>query len=291
MTTDNRTPVTILGLGSMGTALAEAFIEAGHPTTVWNRSEGKARPLVEKGAVRAETIADALTASPLIISVLSTYEVTLQVLEPAGAALAGRTLVTLNSGVPAGAREMAAWAAARGALFLDGAIKNVPAAVGKADTLLYYGGDKAVFDRHEATLRVMGGHTVHLGAEPDLAALYETAVGATLLPALVGFFQGAALVTARGLTASTMVPYAVKWLEMIGSVMPALAEEIDSGDYSRPFSSIGVFYDGLAGERGLDQEANVDTSWQEPMNELLRRAVAEGRREQSISALIELLRK
>ncbi|MFC7722700.1 NAD(P)-binding domain-containing protein [Nonomuraea recticatena] len=42
--TDHRTPVTVLGLGSMGTALAEAFIEAGHPTTVWNRTASKAAP-------------------------------------------------------------------------------------------------------------------------------------------------------------------------------------------------------------------------------------------------------
>lgn len=36
MTGQHRTPVTVVGLGSMGSALAEAFIDAGHPTTVWN---------------------------------------------------------------------------------------------------------------------------------------------------------------------------------------------------------------------------------------------------------------
>lgn len=285
------TPVTLIGLGSMGRALADAFIAAGHPTTVWNRSPERAAPLVAKGAVHAVGISEAVAASPLVIACLSTYDATTQSLEPASAALAGRTLVTLNSGTPAGAREMAAWAAARGARFLDGAVKNVPAAVGEADTLLYYSGDKAVFDKHAATLRVLGGDTVHLGTDVDLAALYESAVGATLLPALLGFFEGAALVTARGLEAGTMVRYSVKWLEMIAAILPTLAKEIDSGDYSEPASSVGLFHDAIGYEQQTGEEAGIDLSWHEPMNELLRRAVADGHREHSISALVEVLRK
>ncbi|WP_405664453.1 NAD(P)-dependent oxidoreductase [Streptomyces sp. RK9] len=286
-----RTPVTIVGLGAMGAALASAYVAAGHPTTVWNRSPGKAAPLVEQGAAHAPDIADAIAASPLTIACLTTYEATFAALGPATAALAGRTLVTVNSGIPSGARAMADWATGHGARFLDGAIKNVPAAVGGADTLHYYSGDRALFDEHEATLRVIGGDTVHLGTEPDLAALYESAVGGTLLPALLGFFQGAALVTARGLEASTLVPYTEKWLQMIISVLPHLATEIDRGSYDDPQSSIGIFHAGIADEAEVAAEAGLDARWLEPMHALLERAVAEGRADQSIAALVEVLRK
>ena len=37
-----QSPVTVLGLGLMGTALATALIKAGHPTSVWNRTTAKA---------------------------------------------------------------------------------------------------------------------------------------------------------------------------------------------------------------------------------------------------------
>ncbi|WP_188194111.1 NAD(P)-dependent oxidoreductase [Nonomuraea sp. SYSU D8015] len=285
------TPVTIIGLGSMGTALAEAFVAAGHPTTVWNRTAAKAAALVAKGASHATAIQDAVAASPLVIACLTDYDATRQTLEPAAATLAGRALVTLNSGSPAGAREMAAWAAGHGARFLDGAIKNVPSAVGAPGTLLYYGGDKTVFDEHLTTLKVMGGDTVHLGTEPDLAALYEMAVGGTLLPALVGFFQGAALVQARGLEVSSMVRFTAKWLEMIISLLPVLAEEIDSGDYSKLGSSVNVFVAGIPYDEELGQEANLDVTWHAPLHDLLRRAVEAGYGEHSISALTEVLRK
>jgi 3-hydroxyisobutyrate dehydrogenase-like beta-hydroxyacid dehydrogenase len=288
---NTKTPVTVIGLGSMGTALAQALIAAGHPTTVWNRTAVKAAPLVAKGGKQAETVEAAVAASPLIITCLTTFYDTIEALAPAAAALQRRTLITLNSGSPAGARKAADFAKSNGARFLGGAVKNVPSAVGAPDTLLYYGGDRTVFDEFETTLKVLGGDTVHLGDEPDLAALYEMAVGGTLLPALVGFFQGAAAVQARGLEASTLVPYTVKWLEMIASVLPTFAREIDSGDYTEPESSVNLFLAGAAHDEELGEEAAVDVTWQRPLRELLERAVAAGHGEHSISSLVEVLRR
>ncbi|MFI6866990.1 NAD(P)-dependent oxidoreductase [Nocardia sp. NPDC050406] len=290
MTEIARTPVTIVGLGSMGTALAEAYLNAGHPTTVWNRTPEKARALTERGATARTDIAAAVAASPLVIACLSNFDASALSLAPAAEALAGRTLVTLNSGTASGARELAAWADEHGIRYLGGAIKNVPSAVGKPDTLLYFGGERAVFDEYAAVLRVLGGEVVHLGAEPDLAALYEAAVGATLLPALLGFFEGAALLDARGLKAATMVPYAVKWFQMIESLLPVLAGEIDDRDYTRLGSSVNVFHEAIDSDREF-AEAGIDIAWHEPIHELLRRAVAEGYGAQSITALIEVMRK
>ncbi|MFF0725962.1 NAD(P)-dependent oxidoreductase [Streptomyces sp. NPDC004134] len=290
MPAESRTPVTIVGLGAMGRALAEAFVDAGNPTTVWNRTPAKAAPLVARGAVHAREVASAVEASPLVIACLTTFEDTRSALGPAAAALSGRALVTLNSGSPAGARALHSWTTARGARFLAGAVKNVPAAVGAPDTLLYYSGDRTVFDEYEKTLKVLGGDTVHLGDETDLAALYEMAVGAMLLPALTGFFQGAAAVQARGLEAASMVRFSEKWLDMIKSLLPVYAREIDSGDYSDAASSVGLFVAGAAHDEELTKETNVDTSWAAPLHDLVERAAAAGHAGHSISALTEVLR-
>ncbi|MEU2571850.1 NAD(P)-dependent oxidoreductase [Streptomyces anulatus] len=287
----NPTPVTVIGLGAMGSALAAAFIAAGHPTTVWNRTGSRAAPLVAKGAAHPEAVVDAVAASPLVITCLTMYEDTVEALGSAAAALKGRDLVTLNSGSPAGARRTADWVRGHGARYLDGAIKNVPPAVGAGDTLLYYSGDATVFTAHEAVLRVLGGDTVYLGADPDLAALYEMAVGGTLLPALVGFFQGAAALRARGLEAASMVRFSEQWLQMIASVLPVLAREIDSGDYSEPLSSVNVFVAGAAHDAELGKEAGLDVEWHKPFHELLERAVEAGYGTQSIAALTEILKE
>ncbi|QIS04192.1 NAD(P)-dependent oxidoreductase [Nocardia brasiliensis] len=287
---EHRMPVTVLGTGSMGAALAAAFVAAKHPTTVWNRSPRRAAALVAVGARQHLVPADAVAASPLIICAMTTFAATREVLAAAESELAGRTVVTMNSGIPPEAREFAQWVGERGARFLGGAIKNVPSAIGEPDTLLYFGGARAVFDEHVRTLRVLGGEVVHLGAEPDLAALFESAVGATLLPALLGFFEGAAILAGRGLPAQSMVPYSVKWLAMIASILPVVADEIDSKDYTRLGSSIALFHTAIDDDVRIGRESGVDMSWHAPMHELLRRAVADGRSAQSITALIELLR-
>ncbi|WP_280452091.1 NAD(P)-binding domain-containing protein [Nocardia cyriacigeorgica] len=281
------TPVTVLGLGSMGSALAGALLAAGHPTTVWNRSPQRAAALAASGAIAQPRIERAVAGNRVIVSCFSTFAVTREAL--AETDLRDRDLITLNSGSPAEAREFAQWAADRGARYLGGAIKNVPSAVGNQDTLLYFGGDRAVFDEHAELLRVFGGEIEFLGAEPDLAALYEAAVGAMLLPALLGFLEGAAVLAARGREARTMVGYSVKWLQMIESILPVIAEEIDRRDYTRLGASVEVFHHAIDQDRLIGAESGVDMSWHEPMHELLRRAVAEGRDKQSVTALIELL--
>ncbi|MFD4357844.1 NAD(P)-dependent oxidoreductase [Nocardia sp. NPDC058518] len=281
--------VTVLGTGSMGSALAGAYLAAGHRTHVWNRSHERTAALVDAGATAHPGIADAVAASPVIISCLTTFAATRESLLGIGG-LAGRDLITLNSGTPAQAREFAEYAQGEGARFLGGAIKNVPAAVGDPSTLLYFGGDRDVFDTHAATLRVLGGDLEFLGAEPDLAALYESAVGATLLPALLGFLEGAAVLASRGLPASTMVPHSVKWLQMIESLLPVLAGEIDDKDYTRLGSSVELFHTAVADEVELGAETGVDLSWHAPMHELLSRAVGAGHGARSITAVIEQLR-
>ena len=56
-------PVTVIGLGLMGQALAGAFLADGHPTTVWNRSAAKAEQLVARGATLAASARNAVAAS------------------------------------------------------------------------------------------------------------------------------------------------------------------------------------------------------------------------------------
>uniref|UniRef100_UPI0013026769 NAD(P)-binding domain-containing protein n=2 Tax=Streptomyces TaxID=1883 RepID=UPI0013026769 len=55
-----RTPLTLLGTGAMGTALARAWLAAGHPVTVWNRTAARAEALAAEGATVAATAAAAV---------------------------------------------------------------------------------------------------------------------------------------------------------------------------------------------------------------------------------------
>jgi len=71
---DPAAAVAVLGVGALGGALARAFLKVGHATTVWNRTAARADALVDLGATRASTPADAVDAASLVVLSVSTDE-------------------------------------------------------------------------------------------------------------------------------------------------------------------------------------------------------------------------
>ena len=58
--------VGFIGLGHMGAGMAANLLRAGHTVTVYNRTAGKARALVEQGAHAAAQVADACRGEAVI---------------------------------------------------------------------------------------------------------------------------------------------------------------------------------------------------------------------------------
>ncbi|MEV6288250.1 NAD(P)-binding domain-containing protein [Kribbella sp. NPDC051770] len=283
-----KTPVTVLGLGTMGTALARAFTAAGHPTTVWNRTPGRAPGLT--GVTRANTVADAVSASPLIVACLLDDASVQEALAPAATEFAGRTLVNLTNGTPAHARRTAVWAAQQGADYLDGGIMAVPAMIGGPAAFILYSGSEAAFEQHAATLSDLA-RPQFVGTDPGLAALQDLA----LLSGMYGMFSGA--VHALALTSSEKVsPTAfaeqllVPWLTaMLGSI-PALAKDLEHGADGEAGSNLAMQSAGFVNLLDASRDQGVDPALLAPMGELLARAVREGRGDEDLAAVVRLLR-
>jgi 3-hydroxyisobutyrate dehydrogenase-like beta-hydroxyacid dehydrogenase len=94
----DQSEVSVIGLGAMGSALAQTLLHNGHRVTVWNRTSAKAEPLVQNGAQLAHSAAAAVSASPIVLVCGEDYEATRSILgtKEASSALAGRILLQLN---------------------------------------------------------------------------------------------------------------------------------------------------------------------------------------------------
>ncbi|PWK73554.1 3-hydroxyisobutyrate dehydrogenase [Streptomyces sp. CG 926] len=68
---DTAQKIAFLGLGHMGAPMARHLLARGHDLTVWNRTPGKAGPLVEAGAVLAPSPAEAVRGADLVITMLA----------------------------------------------------------------------------------------------------------------------------------------------------------------------------------------------------------------------------
>ena len=160
----------------MGQALAAAFLRSGHPTTVWNRTPAKAADVVAQGARLADSVGDAVAASPLVVVCVSDYDAVHELLDPLGEVLDGRVLVNLTSGTSQTAREAAEWAARRGSTYLDGAIMAAPPAIGTPDAAILYSGPRSAFDLHQAAMSGLGVGTTYLGDDHGLSSLHYVAL-------------------------------------------------------------------------------------------------------------------
>lgn len=283
-------PVTVIGLGLMGQALAGAFLAAGHPTTVWNRSPAKAEQLVARGATLAASARDAAAASPLVIICVTDYQAVRELLEPMGDPLAGRVVVNLTSGTSTQARAIAEWAILQGTAYLDGVILAIPPAIGTADAVLLYSGPRPAFDTHEATLQSLGAGT-YLGGHHGLSALYDMAMLSVMWSVLNGFLHGAALLGTARVDAATFAPFAIEGIGAMTAWMSAYADQIDAGEYPADDSTIDTH---LAAMEHLVQESEslrINAELPRFVKTLTDRAVAEGRGGDSYAAMIEQFRR
>jgi 3-hydroxyisobutyrate dehydrogenase-like beta-hydroxyacid dehydrogenase len=295
MTSSDNTPVTVLGLGAMGRALAVALIDAGHPTTVWNRSPGRAQALSDRAGagagvavVVAATAGEAVSASPLVVACLLDHVSVHEVLDPVAEQLTGRALVNVTTTTPAQARELASWAAGHGIAYLDGGIMATPDMIGKPGSAILYSGAAAVLDQHQATLDLWG-ESSYFGADAGMASLWDLALLSGMYLMFAGFLHGAAMVGSEGVPARDLAARATPFLGAMTEAFAGIAEVVDTADYtgeghqSMEFSDLGDLLQ-ASRDQGVSPELIA------PVQALIERQIAAGHGAEAFERIFEEIR-
>ena len=68
---DNTQKIGWIGMGRMGSAMAERLLKAGYDVSIWNRTRSKAEPLAAKGGKIVDKVSD-LAAMDIVFSIVST---------------------------------------------------------------------------------------------------------------------------------------------------------------------------------------------------------------------------
>ena len=275
MKSDPLVPVTVLGLGDMGSAIARVLLATGHPVTVWNRTAGRAEPLVELGASAAPTPAQAVAASDLVIVCVLDYEAVDAVLGAVGGAIEGRTLVNVTSGSPARARSVHRWATDHDARYLDGGVMGDPPDLGSGHVVFTYSGSRAAFDTYEAVLRELGTPTYY-GEDAGLASvefLAQVAVGYELL---IGFLHTLHLVRKEGVDPAGFAERVAESVTGYPALLTMIGRAVRDGEYPPDLGPLSVqvaLMDDLVQHR---ESRGVDTVRMREVRELMRQRVADG---------------
>ncbi len=161
------TRVGFVGLGIMGAPMAANLLRAGFIVTVWNRSPSRTQPLIEAGAVGADSPADVAAASEVTIScVTNSGDVEEVALGPGGiieGAAPGSVYIDCSTISPETARKVAAALEAKGVAMLDAPVSGGDVGAQAGTLAIMAGGDAATFERCLPVLQAMGKTIVHVG--------------------------------------------------------------------------------------------------------------------------------
>ncbi|MFF7250856.1 NAD(P)-dependent oxidoreductase [Embleya sp. NPDC008237] len=281
--------VTVIGLGPMGQAMTRAFLAAGHPVTLWNRTASKADALVAEGAVRADTIEAALAANELVVLSLTDYDAMYAILEPAAPALAGRVLVNLSSDTPERARAAAAWAQGHGARHLTGGVQSPPSGIGSPEMSTFYSGPADVFEAHRDTLAVLTG-TDYQGSDPGRAALLYQLQMDIFWTSMLGALHALTVARANGIPAADFLPHAAATAASVPGFLAFYTPRLDADEHGGDVDNLDMAVASVEHVVHTTRESGVDAALPSAVLEVFRRGVRTGHGKDSFTRLGELLR-
>jgi 3-hydroxyisobutyrate dehydrogenase-like beta-hydroxyacid dehydrogenase len=168
--------VGLIGLGNMGTALAERLLEAGYPLVVHNRTVEKSEPHVDRGASLAETPAELAEEVDVVLTSLANDEALEHVAQQVlAAARPGTVLVDLSTVSPAVSARVALLADDASVDYVRAPVSGNPTVVRAGSLTLMVSGPRDALERVEPVLRAIGP-TIHYVGDGEQARIVKLAI-------------------------------------------------------------------------------------------------------------------
>ncbi|MEU1312533.1 2-hydroxy-3-oxopropionate reductase [Streptomyces cinnamoneus] len=159
--------VAWIGLGIMGSPMAENLLQAGYPVTGYTLEPHKLDRLAAAGGTPAASVREAVADAAVVVTMLPADPQVTAVTSGDDGILAcarpGTLLVDMSTVGPRTATGLAARAAAHGVRVLDAPVSGGEAGAVEGTLSVMAGGDRADFDEAAPLLRTLGTTVVHCG--------------------------------------------------------------------------------------------------------------------------------
>jgi len=160
--------VAVLGLGAMGTRMAQRLLGAGFEVRVFNRTATRCEPLVSAGATAHRTPADAARGADVVLSMVRDDQASERVwLEPDTGALQGMdthaVAVECSTLSPAWVARLGAAASQRGVALVDAPVVGSRPQAEAGALVVLAGGAETSISTIEPVLAAVAGAVHHLG--------------------------------------------------------------------------------------------------------------------------------
>lgn len=290
-TTEKKEKISIIGLGQLGRKLAELYIEAGFEVHIWNRTKSKAQDL--KNAKVADSVYEAIGASPISINCVYNNNATLEILKslPDKNILVEKTIINLTTGSPKEVSEIEAFVKKQGGYYINGAMQAAPDQMGLDSTTVLLAGNLNTYRQNKSYLNVLGGNLKYLGEDPSASSAMDLATLTWLYGSYIGLIYAVKLCQRYNLKLED-------FSAIIGEVSPVYTEffkyEIDvieRDNYSITQSPMSI---SVAATRRISdsfRELNVFQDFPEILERIFEEASRKGLDNEEVAAIIKVIGK
>ena len=163
-----------VGLGHLGTPIAENLLRNTEQLYVYNRTAAKAQGLTEKGAIRCKSLKELASLCDIVFSIVSDDAALKQITsgsEGIAANLkAGGIHVCISTILPATAKELSALHRQYNNYYVASPVMGRPEAARAGKLVFFVSGDEHVIETVKTLLQQAGGASVwEIGNEPETA--------------------------------------------------------------------------------------------------------------------------
>lgn len=281
--------ISVVGLGVMGSALAQTLLQSGYAVTVWNRTPKKAEPLASAGAAVASSAADAVAASPVTITCIASHDQTIELVGEFASSLQGKTIIELSTGGAAEAEALAKLLSDNGADWLIGIINAYPTAIGKPETVLTVVGAEDVWERCKAAVKALGGSSVRVGTEAGMVAALFAALFTTRQGFMFGMIYGGLVCKKAGIPLDTFASQVPVSLGVLPSYHKYFADTVPAGNFDNPPATMTTYAAALDDALSTFRAVGAPAQMPQLFSDLAHKGVDAGLGDKALTALVELL--
>lgn len=162
-----KTKLAFIGTGVMGSSIISHLLNANYEVTVYTRTKEKAKQLIEKGALWAETAREAAGSSDVIFTMAGypadVESIYFDELGIFSGSREGQIVIDMTTSSPALAIEIAKEASARNMNSIDAPVSGGDVGAKNGTLSIMCGGEQEIFEKVSPILAIFGKDIVYQG--------------------------------------------------------------------------------------------------------------------------------
>ena len=293
MNNSNRKNISVIGLGSMGFALAETLLKADFNISVWNRTSSKAQKLENKGANICSTPNEAFKNSQFIVASLSNYEAWNNIIDSnqIDMDLSGKTIIQLTTGSIEEVGALNDWVKKYNGDLLEGIISCFPSQIGTEESLILLAGSDNSINNCKDIISILSPQYKNLGSNLIAPTVLSRAFLSGALGGLIGMMNGAVLCQKADISLDVFKEIYMDRSSIIEQESKRIIDAIATEDTENTEASVSAWGHGQEALLAISKTLDSNLDFQLALNKLFKKTIEAGLKDHDLSAMHKIFNK